>query len=81
MNSGTDAFLISSTSKWISTKPLAELCQVFEINGTCSTDPQDLVCLALFRSSSHQGRERSSNLKNYLGKLGLFLVAVVPSAL
>jgi hypothetical protein len=30
---------------WISTKPLAELRQVFEINGP--TDQQDLVCLAL----------------------------------
>jgi hypothetical protein len=57
------------------------LRQVFEINGTCSTDQQDLVCLALSALPPLRRGERPSNLENYLGKLGLFLVAVVRSVL
>jgi hypothetical protein len=47
---------------WISTKLLAELRQVSEFNGACSTDQQDLVCLALSalplsRRGAHLTRE------------------------
>jgi hypothetical protein len=52
---GHDALL----KVWISTKPLAELCQVFEING--ATDQQDLVCLALSALLQQGGGRISTN--------------------
>jgi len=57
------------------------LRQVFEINGTCSTDQQDLVCLALSALPPRRRGSARLSRKNMLVKLGLFLVAVVRSVL
>ena len=61
---------------------LAELRQVFEANGTCSTYQQDLLRLALSAlPPPRPGGSARLIYKNYVAKLGLFLVALVRSVL